>query len=513
MKKGDRVSEYILEEPLGRGGFGEVWRARHHLWHDREVAVKIPIRPEAVRDLSNEGVIQASLEHPGIAKSLGMDTNADPPYFVVELIDGESLRKILQERGKLPPEEVRSILDQILSVLEYAHGRGVIHQDIKPENILLTESGDVKLTDFGLGQNVHGESILLSMSLRTEGAGPGGTIGYIAPEIRDQEGPPDGRADLYSVGIMLFELLTGRRPAGGEVPSELEPGLPEWCDRVFRGLYTRRESRFPDVVAVRAALENEPVTEAAAATASPPPIPIVTATSGPQVRPLVPPAPDLVPGDEACVILGVTADRLRAMVGSGELAPVSVNGKLHYDRNSLGDAREAMGLPRTRSGPPPVPSQALDDKFKFGTRVDTNARAKKIRPKRGAAQPVSAGLFVRGLAAGIDLWCVFWFSALVGSFFFRGGPSLAFSTAFWFLLYSWISLAGSGRTLGKLVLGIRVTTPTGTDVSPGRGLLRCFGLLLSVFTFGAGFFIIPFNPRKQGLHDYLADTIVVYDRK
>ena len=506
VKKGDRVSEYILEEPLGRGGFGEVWRARHHLWHDREVAVKIPIRPEAVRDLSNEGVIQASLEHPGIAKSLGMDTNADPPYFVVELIDGESLRKVLETRGKLPPGEARSILDQILSVLEYAHSRGVIHQDIKPENILLTESGDVKLTDFGLGQNVHGESILLSMSLRTEGAGPGGTIGYIAPEIRDHEGPPDGRADLYSVGILLFELLTGRRPAGGEVPSELEPGLPAWCDRVFRGLYTRREARFADVAAVRAALEES-------VGASPPPLPPVTASSGPQVSPLVPPAPDLVPGDEACTILGVTADRLRALVGSGELQPVSVNGKLHYDRQSLADAREAMGLPRARSGPPPVPIEAADANLKFGTRVETAPRSKSVGPKRGAAKAVPAGLFVRGLAAGIDIWCVFWFSALIGSFLFRGGPSLLFSTVFWYLLYSWISLAGSGRTLGKLVLGIRVSTPQGTEVSPGRGMLRSFGLLLSVVTFGAGFLIIPFNPRKQALHDYLADTIVIYDRK
>ncbi|MGA1201800.1 MAG: protein kinase domain-containing protein [Planctomycetota bacterium] len=262
VRAGDRISEYILEEPLGRGGFGEVWRARHHQWRDRVVAVKVPTHPDAIRDLSNEGIIHASLDHPGVARCLGMDTSADPPYFVVEFVPGISLREHLRQRGRLPVMEVRAILEQILDVLEYAHTRGVVHQDIKPENIILTPEGSVKLTDFGLGHTVAGHSILLSASLRTDAGPTGGTIGYIAPEIRDGQGGADARSDLYSVAILLFELLTGRRPAGAESPSELVPGLPPWCDLVFRGLYTRREARFASAEEVRAAMG-----------AGPPPVP------------------------------------------------------------------------------------------------------------------------------------------------------------------------------------------------------------------------------------------------
>ncbi len=494
VKKGDRISEYILEEPLGKGGFGEVWRARHHLWHDRQVAVKIPTRPEAVRDLSNEGVIQATLEHPGIARSLGMDTNADPPYFIVELIEGRNLRAVLEESRKLEPTMVRSILDQILSVLEYAHARGVIHQDIKPENILLTKDNEVKLTDFGLGQTVNGESLILSVSLRTQGAGPGGTIGYIAPEIRDREGPPDGRADLYSVGILIFELLTGRRPAGGELPSDLEPGLPAWCDRVFRGLYTRRETRLADVAAVRAALDS--------------------VSTGPTVSPLIPPALDLVPGDEALAILGVTADKLKELVGSGHLKPVSINGALHYDRDRLASAREALGLPRVKATPPPIPIAALRPENRYGTKVSKAARVRKVPPRASANNLVPGGLFVRMIAAGIDVWFVFILQFIVGGMMgIRGGPSILFSVVVWYLIYSWISLAVTGRTLGKLVLGLRVVTVSGTEVSAGRGFLRSVGLILSMATAGFGFWMIPFNRRKQGLHDYIAETAVVYDRR
>ena len=114
VKKGDRISEYVLEEPLGRGGFGEVWRARHHLWDDRLVAVKIPTSPEAVRSLANEGLLQSSLSHPGIAEPLGMDTAADPPYFITEFVQGENLRQILEREGPLEAQQVERVFAAIL---------------------------------------------------------------------------------------------------------------------------------------------------------------------------------------------------------------------------------------------------------------------------------------------------------------------------------------------------------------------------------------------------------------
>jgi uncharacterized RDD family membrane protein YckC len=486
VKKGDRVSEFILEEPIGRGGFGEVWRARHHLWHDRQVAVKIPTRAEAVRDLTNEGFLQATLDHPGIAKSLGMDTEADPPYFIVELVEGRSLRKVLEERRKLPPAEVRSILDQVLSVLEYAHSRGVIHQDIKPENILLTGRGEVKLTDFGLGQTVHGESILLSASLRTDGHGPGGTIGYIAPEIRDREGRPDGRADLYSVGILLFELLTGRRPAGGEVPSDLESGLPPWCDRVFRGLYTRREARFADVAAVRASLGDP---------------------AGPRISPLVPPAVDLIGGEEAARVLGVGAERLRELVGAGRLRPVSVNGTLHYSRAAI------VSLGRELGGPATAPAADGVSSAPRGTPVGSPPAAREVVPPRAERGPPVAGLFVRGIAAGIDFWFVVLLCFMLGAGLRIDLPADGFlGIILCYLMYAAICHMVTGRTFGKAILGLRVTAADGSPLSPARSLLRSAGYLVSFATLGFGFWMIPFQPRRQGLHDILADTVVIYSR-
>jgi len=505
LKTGDRISEYILEEPLGKGGFGEVWRARHHLWKDRLVAVKIPLRPEAVQDLTNEGLIQASLDHPGIAQSLGMDAESDPPYFIVEFIEGNSLRVVLDEQEKLPSATVLSILKQLLSVLEYAHERGVIHQDIKPENILVTEDGVVKLTDFGLGQTVTGESLLLSASLRTAGASPGGTIGYIAPEIRDSEGTPDGRADLYSVGILVFELLTGRRPAGGELPSELVGHLPPWCDRVFRGLYTRREARFKDVAAVRAVLPTPPALPNGVSKSAGYPTPEEATEKNTATVPIA--SATLVAAAEASRILGVSSDQLRSFVGEGKLNPVSVNGMLHYDRIALLQVQENLSSDATPVTPPPVPNSPSPS---HGIDVSTQHRVKDLHPQSRIPQPASAGLFVRMIAALIDLVVAFLIARMVIGI---SGLWPEFSVAFSFLTYGWICHGVTGRTVGKLFMGIRVVTAGGDPVSIARSLIRSLGMVLSILCFGFGYLIIPFTSRKQGWHDYLAETVVVYSRQ
>ena len=516
LKTGDRISEYILEEPLGKGGFGEVWRARHHLWKDRQVAVKVPLRPEAVQDLTNEGLIQATLDHPGIAKSLGMDAESDPPYFIVEFIDGRSLRSVLDEQQSLPSAAVLSILKQLLSVLEYAHERGVIHQDIKPENILLTDDGVVKLTDFGLGQTVKGESLLLSASLRTAGASPGGTIGYIAPEIRDHEGTPDGRADLYSVGILIFELLTGRRPAGGELPSELVGHLPPWCDRVFRGLYTRRDARFKDVAAVRAVLPNPPALPNGVSKSegdAPPPEVSTGKTAA---------AATLVAAAEASRILGVSDDQMRSLVGEGKLHPVSIDGTMHYDRAALLQVQneESLVAEATPVTPPPIPespspSFGVDVSTKPGSKDVSTSKAKKEYRRDSTSRNVastklaSAGLFVRSIAALIDVVvAIFIARLLVGILGVTPQSSVVFS----FLAYGWICHGVTGRTVGKLFMGIRVVTANGDSISIARSLIRSMGMILSVLFLGAGYLIIPFTRMKQGWHDFLAETRVVYSR-
>jgi serine/threonine protein kinase len=245
-KRGDKVGEYVLEEKLGGGGFGEVWKASHPLLQDEIVAVKIPTDPAFIENLKREGVMQADLRNEHIVEVRGLDPNADPPYLTMEYVAGKSLRQLLEERRRLPLRDAVDIVLQALAGLEAAHQRGVIHHDIKPENILLTEEGVVKLADFGLGRALEttASMILQSGSLVTGAGSPvTGTLRYMAPEQREgQRG--DRRSDLYALGVVFFEILTGEFPQGAEVPSEVHPDLPTWVDRVFQRCYTRLERRY-----------------------------------------------------------------------------------------------------------------------------------------------------------------------------------------------------------------------------------------------------------------------------
>src|SRR3954469_15076380 len=215
-----RISEYLLDTRVGAGTFGEVWRARHHVWHDQLVAIKIPNDPQYVRNLQREGITIHGLVHPNIARAIGFDPYSDPPYLVFEYVPGKSLRGVLSERKKLSPADAVAVMRQVLSGLAYAHKNNVLHRDLKPENILIHEDaftngfaadGVVKVTDFGLGKAANQAavgSILYSQSID---AGSGneiaGTLDYMAPEQRGGAGDIDQRADLYACGVMLYELL------------------------------------------------------------------------------------------------------------------------------------------------------------------------------------------------------------------------------------------------------------------------------------------------------------------
>ena len=157
---GQRVGEYVLEEPLGKGAFGQVWRARHHAWLDQVVAVKIPTDSQYLRNLQREGAAIQGLVHPNIARAIAFDPYADPAYLVTEYVPGGSLRPLIAGKSLRPPDAI-SVMQQVLAGLKHAHGHGLVHRDVKPENILVHEragregyatEGVVKLTDFGLGQ-------------------------------------------------------------------------------------------------------------------------------------------------------------------------------------------------------------------------------------------------------------------------------------------------------------------------------------------------------------------------
>jgi serine/threonine protein kinase len=288
-----RVGEYVLLERLGRGTFGEVWRARHHAWEDQLVAVKSPTDPEYVRNLQKEGDAVHRLSHPNIVKAVAFDPFAEPAYFAMEYVPGTSLRELIA-RGPMRVEDAVAVMRQMLLGLDHAHRQGFIHRDVKPENILIHASvrekgfigGTVKLTDFGLGQAVTRSmgSIVLSQEM-PESRKIVGSVLYMAPEQRNGL-DVDGRADLYACGAVLFEMLTGHRPEGTEVPSDVKPGVPKEMDELFRRSFARLERRFGSAEEFLNALNNSaPMPARAVVMAVPPPLAYLTTAAVAPISP------------------------------------------------------------------------------------------------------------------------------------------------------------------------------------------------------------------------------------
>lgn len=252
---GQRIGEYVLEVPLGSGGFSTVWQARHHAFPDRRVAAKLLHDTSRRELLRQEAECLQGLSHEGIARAVGVDVNHDPPYLMVELHQGRNLRELLQATP-LSPDRVEKIFRQLAEALAHAHERGVAHGDLKPENVLVDHLDRIKLTDFGLGQQVSSEaSLLLSGTLGSEEASPAlaGTLPYMAPEQREGQAP-DSRSDVFSLGILLHELITGRRPQPGDDPREDLRDPPAWLN-VWDRCYTRRDKRYANAGQLVADLE------------------------------------------------------------------------------------------------------------------------------------------------------------------------------------------------------------------------------------------------------------------
>jgi hypothetical protein len=206
---------YAIETLIGRGGMGAVYRARQRSL-DRRVAIKLlpfelGVREDFAERFRREAEALARLNHPGIVAVHDFGQADDGHYFIVmEYVEGTDLAARLQESGPLAPEEALAVVRQVCDALEYAHARGVVHRDIKPGNILLDAEGRVKVTDFGLAQLAGDEP---RTALTVTGALLG-TPEYVAPEQAQAGAVVDARADIFSVGVMLYELLTGQLPRG-----------------------------------------------------------------------------------------------------------------------------------------------------------------------------------------------------------------------------------------------------------------------------------------------------------
>lgn len=254
VEPGARINNYLLDEQIAAGSFGEVWRAHHHVFNER-VAVKIPTDPQYVRHLQREGMAIHGLKHPNIVRALDMDPYGDPPYLIMEFVDGPSVRHLIDAEPKgLSIETTVPMMYGMLSALTAAHEAGVVHRDIKPGNILIAGGPDlahmtperVKVTDFGLGRLSQStrESMMQSGSIAMPaGRHIAGTMAYMSPEQRDGR-EVDARSDLYSAGVMLHEMLTGMLPQGSDLPSSIRREVPRWLDEMFSRCCTRRDHRY-----------------------------------------------------------------------------------------------------------------------------------------------------------------------------------------------------------------------------------------------------------------------------
>ncbi len=249
VRPGDRILDYRILALIGRGGFGEVYRAEHELLR-RIVAIKIPHDVGALPALRRSARIQGILDDRGIVRTLEASLRHDPPYVVFEHVDGPSLAELIHRAGPLPWTRALPLLRQIAGSLHHAHEHGFIHGDVKPANVLIegeAEREQARLTDFGSTSGSHEEEARKAWGLsssvvldsRSEVAG---TPPYIAPEVVRGE-PVDERADVYGFGVLLFEVLTGHVPEGRDLPSDLVPGIPRELDAAFDRCFARRERR------------------------------------------------------------------------------------------------------------------------------------------------------------------------------------------------------------------------------------------------------------------------------
>jgi predicted Ser/Thr protein kinase len=215
MQPGRALGRYRIEAELGGGSFGTVYRA-HDLTLDRAVALKVlrpggPVAPEA---LLAEARAAAALTHPNVCVVYAVDSTLGPPIIVMEYVDGQPLSRIIQE-GRLAPEQAGHLGRQIALGMSAAHAQGVVHGDLKPANVLVTSDGIAKIVDFGMARRDaktrSGEQTELWRP--TPSGGISGTPAYMAPEQALGQ-PPSQASDVFSLGLIIYEAVTGRRARG-----------------------------------------------------------------------------------------------------------------------------------------------------------------------------------------------------------------------------------------------------------------------------------------------------------
>jgi len=267
---------YEIVERLGAGGVGFIYRAKH-VQLGRFVAIKVlqqyaATDPDWRRRFAREAKALSALSHPNVVTVTDSGIDDDLPYLVMELLEGKTLSELIKE-GTMPPARALHIVRQVLRGLAFAHGKGIVHRDLKPANVFLhalpDQTDHVRLLDFGMVKFLPGPESRAVLDSFTRAGLVCGTPAYISPEQGRAE-PVDTRTDVYSAGVILFELLTGRQPFGGDsmldvLHSHLVDPIPSLADTrpdlsvlqpvIDRSLAKTPAERFPDAASMLAALE------------------------------------------------------------------------------------------------------------------------------------------------------------------------------------------------------------------------------------------------------------------
>jgi serine/threonine protein kinase len=348
LTAGTKLGHYEIRSPLGAGGMGEVYRAADSKL-GRDVALKV-ILQEFVQDTQlmsrfrREAQVLASLNHNNIASIYGLEDSAGVRALVMELVEGPTLADRIRE-GAIPLEEALPIGKQIAEALEYAHEHGVVHRDLKPANIKVTHDGKVKVLDFGMAKALQGDAgprdISNSPTITSESTKAGiilGTAAYMSPEQAKGKAV-DRRADIWSFGVVLFEMLSGRQMYVGETAADIMAAVvraePEWSmlpkklPRPVRELLQRclvkdDRRRLRDMGDARLALEDAMNAPPEAASVAPP---------NPRWRAL-----PWVIAAAAITVAAWTSFSYRAGSGAGPGAP------LHLDIGYPSDVEPISGL-------------------------------------------------------------------------------------------------------------------------------------------------------------------------
>ena len=248
-------NRYEILEIIGTGGMAVVYKARCHRLN-RLVAVKI-LKDEFSRDeefrrrFHHEGEAVAMLSHPNIVQVYDVSSTGSADFIVMELIDGITLKQYMEKKGTLNWKETLHFSMQIGKALEHAHGRGIVHRDIKPHNVMVLKNGSVKVTDFGIARVMSKSNTLTKEAL--------GSVHYISPE-QAKGGWVDNRSDLYSLSVVMYEMMTGRPPYDGEspvavaiqhinggapLPSTLNPNIPKGLEQIImKGMALDAKDRY-----------------------------------------------------------------------------------------------------------------------------------------------------------------------------------------------------------------------------------------------------------------------------